>query len=173
MQGNQFAGSAGYGDDRIGDRMIDKQGLLALADRQMRRILGIARQKLELVAGNADEHRTPIVLVRDAPDRRSENVCFAVRQISDEAAPPQGIGQTKSAAMIHVEQFGELGKRDRIGGLDQRLENHQSAIETLDRRRVLTGQTISHERNSRIAEIAAAPYNRLRKRESQCSVSWR
>ena len=123
--------------------VIDEERLRAFAQRQMRSFSGSDRELPQVLMTERGEHIAPVVLAREAPDGRPENVILPPFRVGEESAAPQRIRQAENAAAIDAEQLGQLAERYRVGGFGNRLENEQTTIQTLDRRRVRGGAPAS------------------------------
>ena len=113
IERHRFAGLSGNGDHVIGDRVVDEERLPAFADRQVRGLVGLAGQLLQVLARHPDQHGAPIVVVREAPEGGPENVILAAGGIGEKAAPLQRIGQAKDAAAVDSQNSREVRKRNR------------------------------------------------------------
>ena len=108
MERNHFSGLPGHRDDVIGGDMIHEQRIPALANRQMHSLAGPFGELLQVLFGDADQHRTPIVTVREPPQRWSENEVLTPSRIREEPSPLEGEGQPEDTAAIDSDQIRQI-----------------------------------------------------------------
>src|ERR1700688_3612875 len=131
VEGHQLAHLSRHRDYVAGRRVVDEQSVLALADRQVRRLVDLRRQQLQLLIGHPDQHVAPVVAMRQTAHRRAEDVVVPPRGAGEKSASPKRVRQPESAAAIDPQQLSELTKRDRLFGKRDRLQNGEAAIKTL------------------------------------------
>src|ERR1700688_1623184 len=131
VEGHQLAHLSRHRDYVAGRRVVDEQSVLALADRQVRRLVDLRRQQLQLLIGHPDQHVAPVVAMRQAPHGRAEDVVLPPRRAGEESPPPECVRQPERAAAVNPQQLSELTKRDRLFGKRDSLQNGEAAIKTL------------------------------------------
>lgn len=100
IEWNHLPGLSRNRDQVTGSGVIDKESVSALAYRQVYGLISLAGQFLQVLVGNADEHRAPVVVMRETPERRPENVILAARGIRQKPAPLQSIRQPEHTTAV-------------------------------------------------------------------------
>jgi hypothetical protein len=72
VQRDHFTGLARDRYHVIGGRMVNEQGVAAIANRQMHGLVGPPRELLHILLGDSDQHGAPIVTVGEPPQSRTK-----------------------------------------------------------------------------------------------------
>src|SRR5262249_8825139 len=92
----------------------------------------------------------PVVTLRETPHGGTENEVLAPGGIGEETASFEGEREAEHAAAVDANEVGELGERNGIARVGDRLEDDESAVEALDRLR-LARSAIRHSSLSQCA----------------------
>ncbi len=75
------------GDDMRGGRVVDEQRAASFANRQVSGLIGQRSERLKMIMRNRGEHVAPIVLSRQPPYRRSQNIVFPSARMRQKSPP--------------------------------------------------------------------------------------
>src|SRR6266702_8344669 len=88
--------------------------------------------QLKLLMGYTHQHIAPVILVRQSPHGRTEDVVLTAGGAGKKASTTKRLRQSKGAAAIDLQELGQFPQRDRLLGKSHRLKDSQSAIQALD-----------------------------------------
>ena len=132
VERNHFACLSGDRDNLICGGVVDEERVASFADREVDGLVGLSGELLHVLLRDTDEHRAPVVAIRETPHRGAEDKVLATDWVGEETASLEGEREAEYTAAINPDEVRKFVQRNGFVRVGNCFQNGQAAVEALD-----------------------------------------